>query len=203
MKKIFLLFGIVLASASSGQAQVLDNVFGISWEMSFPVGKTFVSSTSFLGGKVEYRHFFKDNFSLGGTLSWNNYSQYVSRETYENADQTQAVTTDNERYIFNLPATIDGFYYLKKIKNVKPFVGLGLGAQYSSQAAYFNIFVVEDKNWGFVARPQIGAYIPFSAFSRNALILSAGYNYATNKNESFRINNMQSFWLSVGIGFAD
>jgi outer membrane protein W len=203
MKKIFFLLGIVLACRTTGQAQVLDNIFGVSWEVSFPVGKTFVSNTSFLGGKVEYRHFIKDNFSLGGTLSWNNYSQYVSRETYENADQTQAVTTDNERYIFNLPVTVDGFYYLKKIKRVRPFVGLGLGAQYSSQEAYFNIFVIDDKNWGFVARPQIGAYIPFSEFGRNGLILSAGYNYATNKNESFRINNMQSFWLSVGVGFAN
>lgn len=203
MKKLFFLFGIVLASATSVQAQVLDNIYGISWEVSFPVGTKFISNTSFLGGKFEYRHFIKDKFSLGGTLSWNNYSQYVSRETYENADQTQAVTTDNERYIFNLPVTVDGFYYLKKIKRVTPFVGLGLGAQYSSQSAYFNIFLVEDKNWGFVARPQIGAYIPFSEFSRNGFILSAGYNYATNKNESFRIDNMQSFWLSLGIGLAD
>ena len=203
MKKIFFFFAILLASATSGQAQVLDNIYGISWEVSFPLGKKFVSNTSFLGGKFEYRHFIKDNFSLGGTMSWNNYSQYVERQTYENADQTQAVTTDNQRYIFNLPVTVDGFYYLKKIKRVMPFVGLGLGAQYSSQQAYFNIFLVEDKNWGFVARPQIGAYIPFSEFTRNGILVSAGYNYATNKNESFRIDNMQSFWLSVGFALAD
>jgi outer membrane protein W len=203
MKKLFILIGILVICATATQAQLLHNLYGISWEVSFPTGKAFVSSTSFLGGKFEYRRFIKRNISLGTTLGWNNYEQYVSRETYENADQTQAITTDNQRFIFNLPVTVDGMYYFEQGKHFRPYVGLGLGAQYSSQEAYFNIFVKEDKNWGFVARPQIGAYVPFSEFSHNGLILGAGYNFATNKNETFRIDNMQSFWVSIGIAFTN
>ena len=203
MKKLFVLFGILIISATATQAQLLHNLYGVSWEVSFPVGKPFVSSPSFLGGKFEYRHFIKRNISLGATLGWNNYQEYVSRETYENEAQTQAITTDNQRFVFNLPMTVDGFYYFEYGKHIRPFVGLGLGAQYSSQEAYFNIFVIEEKNWGFFMRPQIGAYIPFSEYNHNGFLLSAGYNFATNKNESFRINNMQSFWVSIGIGFTN
>ena len=203
MKKLFILIGILAISATATQAQLLHNLYGVSWEVSFPVGKAFVSNTSFLGGKFEYRHFIKRNISLGATLSWNNYEEYVSRETYENAEQTQAITSDNQRYVFNLPMTVDGFYYFEHGKKIRPYFGLGLGAQYSSQAAYFNIFVIEDKNWGFVMRPQLGAYIPFSEFSHNGFVLAAGYNFATNKNESFRFSNMQSFWVSIGVGFTN
>jgi hypothetical protein len=100
MKKLFILIGIFFISATATQAQLLHNLYGFSWEVSFPVGKTFISNPSFLGGKFEYRHFIKRNISLGATIGWNNYQQYVSRETYENAAQTQAITTDNQRYIF-------------------------------------------------------------------------------------------------------
>jgi len=55
--------------------------------------------------------------------------------------------------------TIDGFYYLEGGATFQPYVGIGLGAQYSSQSIYYNIFVTEDKNWGFIARPQIGTLI--------------------------------------------
>lgn len=203
MKKLFILAVILFMGAVSTQAQLLHNLYAISWEASFPVGQTFVSKASFLGGKFEYRHFVKRNVSIGATIGWNNYEEYVPRQTYENADQTQAITTDNQRFIFNLPLTADGFYYFEKGKIFRPYVGLGLGAQYSSQAAYFNIYLKEDKNWGFVARPQIGAYIPFSEFSHNGLMLGAGYNFSTNKNETFRINNMQSFWVSIGVSFTN
>jgi hypothetical protein len=203
MKKIFIIIGILFISATATKAQLLHNLYGFSWEVSFPVGNSFISKPSFLGGKFEYRHFIKRNISLGATLGWNNYSEYVSRETYENADRTQAITTDNQRYIFKLPMTVDGFYYFEHGKKMRPYVGLGLGAQYSSQEAFFNIFVIDDKNWGFIARPQIGVYIPFSEFNHNGLLLAAGYNFATNKNESFRINNMQNFWVSIGIAFTN
>jgi len=203
MKKLFILIGILVICATATQAQLLHNLYGISWEVSFPTGKSFVSSPSFLGGKIEYRRFIKRNISLGTSLGWHNYQQYVSRETYENADQTQAITTDNQRFIFTLPLTVDGMYYFEQGKHIRPYVGLGLGAQYSSQEAYFNIFVKEDKNWGFLVRPQIGAYIPFSEFSHNGLLLGAGYNFSTNKNETFRIDNMQSFWVSIGIALTN
>jgi outer membrane protein W len=200
MKKHIIIFILSFIFLQSGIAQRLHNLYGFSWEVAFPTGN-FVSKTSFLGAKLEYRHFVKDNISVGGTLGWNNYDEYVGRKTYENADQTLAITTDQQRFVFNLPMTVDGFYYLKEGKHFKPYAGIGLGAQYSSQAVYYNIFVTEDKNWGFIARPQIGTIIKYSEYSATRFMIAAGYNYATNKNTTFRMDNFQNFWVSLGISF--
>jgi len=42
MKKLFILFGILFISATATQAQLLHNLYGVSWEVSFPVGKTLI-----------------------------------------------------------------------------------------------------------------------------------------------------------------
>jgi outer membrane protein W len=202
MKKLIIILIITIAFTQSGNAQLLHNLYGVSWEISFPSGD-FVKKTSFSGGKFEYRHFLKESLSVGATIGWNNYEEYQTRQTYENADQTTAVTTDNQRYVFNLPMTIDGFYYMKESGHFKPYIGLGLGAQYSSQEVYYNIFVTEDNNWGFIARPQIGTLIKFSENSPTRLMVGAGYNYSTNKNETFHIDNLQNFWVSIGISFVN
>ena len=202
MKKSIIVLAIILFSGSATMAQGVKNLFGVSWEVAFPAGD-FVSKTSFAGGKVEYRHFIKPSFSIGATIGWNNYEEYVTRQTYENADQTQAITTDNDRFVFNMPMTADFFYYFQSAGKVKPYAGVGVGAQYSSQEIYYNIYVSDEKNWGFVARPQIGALIRVQPTSPTFFMVGAGYNYATNKNETFKVDNLSNFWVSIGICFAN
>lgn len=203
MKNIIIFFIVSIVIAIPARAQKMHNLYGISWELAFPTGN-FVKETSFSGGKFEYRHFVKPNFSLGGTISWNNYEEYVEKQTYENANQSAAVTTDNQRFIFNLPVTVDGFYYLGGSHQMfQPYVGIGIGAQYSAQEVYYNIYVTDDNNWGFVARPQIGALVKFSEMNNTRFLIGAGYNYSTNKNESFRIDNFQNFWVSIGVSFVN
>jgi outer membrane protein W len=202
MKKIIIIFFTLFAFLLSANAQRLHNLYGLSWEVAFPTGD-FVKEASYQGGKFEFRHFLKPNMSVGATIGWNNYDEYVTRQTYENADQTAAVTTDNERFIFNLPMTVDGFYYFKDGGRFMPYIGVGLGAQYSSQEVYYNIYVTEDDNWGFIARPQIGSLIDLGVNSPTRLMIGAGYNYSTNKNESFKIDNFQNFWVSIGISFTN
>jgi outer membrane protein W len=200
MKKIILIWAAVIVTGLTAQAQQMQNFFGVSWEVAFP-GGDFVSKPSYLGAKLEYRRFLSDKLSLGATLSWNNYDEYVSRKTYENEDQTQAVTTDMERFVFNLPMTADVFYYFKGGTKFLPYIGVGLGAQYSDQEAYYNIYVSEEENWGFVARPQIGTFINWGATNPTKFILAAGYNYATNKNTAFNMDSQTNFWVSLGIGW--
>jgi outer membrane protein len=200
MKRKIILTAIVAFTMAFAQAQRLHNLYGFSWEVSFP-SNDLVDKVSYNGGRLEYRHFMNENLSIGGALSWNNFSQYYPRSTYENADQTQAITTDTYRAIFNLPITVNGHYYFGEGAYFKPYVGLGLGTMYSDQEVYYNIFVTEDENWGFIARPEIGTLINFSTTSNVRMMLGAGYNYATNKNTSFNINNLSNFWVSVGIAF--
>lgn len=202
MRKKLILTAVISFFLVFAQAQRLHNLYGFSWEVSFP-SNDFVDKVSYNGGRFEYRHFFKPNISVGGALSWNNFSQYYPRATYENEDQTQAITTDTYRTIFNLPITVNGHYYFAQGAYFRPFVGLGLGTMYSDQELYYNIFVTEEENWGFIARPEIGTLISFSNTSNVNMMLSAGYNYATNKSNKLKIDNLSNFWVSIGIAFTN
>jgi len=202
MKKSIIILVVILFSGGSLMAQSVKNLFGVSWEVAFPAGD-YITKPSFAGGKLEYRHFLKPSFSIGATLGWNNYEEYVSSKTYENADQTQAITTDNDRFVFNLPMTADFFYYFESDGKLKPYAGVGVGAQYSNQEIYYNIYYSEENNWGFIARPQIGAIYRFQPTSPTSFMIGAGYNYATNKNESFKVDSQSNFWVSIGICFAN
>jgi outer membrane protein W len=202
MKKLFFIIAFFSLTATEADAQRLHNLYGISWEVGFPTGD-FVTKPSLLGGKVEYRRFVKENFSVGATLGWNNFEEYVPRQTYENEDQTSAITTDNQRFVFSLPMTVDVFYYFGTHGKFVPYAGIGLGGQYAAYKTYYNIYVTDDKGWGFVARPQIGTLINMGVTNPTKFILAAGYNYSTNKSTVFRTGNFQNFWLSLGVCFTN
>jgi outer membrane protein W len=202
-KKILIILFAVSSFAFSSQAQVYSrNMFVVAWEIGLPVSNNdFLSKTSFSGGKVEYRHLIKDNLSIGGFFNWRSYYEYFPTATYENEDKTQAVTTDMYRYIYNLPMGATVHYYFKGGDMIKPFAGLGLGAQYSEQSMYYNIFVSEDKNWGFLVRPEVGAIIKFQ--DQWGALIGASYAYSTNKNPSLGIKNLGDVNFQIGLVFSE
>ena len=201
-KIIFIIsFALLIASGTMAQSTSLyQNLFGISWEIGFPVSNNdFLSKTSTAGGKIEYRHFIKENLSVGGFLNWRSYYEYFPTATYENEDKTQAVTTDMYRYIYNLPMGANVHYYFKGGKMIQPFVGLGLGAQYSEQSVYYNIFVTEDKNWGFLIRPEAGLIL--NVKDEWGILLGGSYGYSTNKNDALGINSLGDVNVQIGLVF--
>jgi outer membrane protein W len=202
-KKILIILFAISSFALSSQAQVYSrNMFVVAWEIGLPVSNNdFLSKTSFSGGKVEYRHLIKDNLSIGGFFNWRSYYEYFPTATYENEDKTQAVTTDMYRYIYNLPMGATVHYYFKGGDMIKPFAGLGLGAQYSEQSMYYNIFVSEDKNWGFLVRPEVGAIIKFQ--DQWGALIGASYAYSTNKNPSLGIKNLGDVNFQIGLVFTE
>src|SRR6476646_4013012 len=141
-KILFTILSILLLGYGAiAQHHYQENMFVAAWEIGFPVSNNnFLSKTSYEGGKIEYRGFIKENLSIGGFLNWRSYYEYSPTRTYENPDKTQAVTTDMYRYIYNLPMGASVHYYFKGGKMIRPFAGLGLGAQYSEQTAYYNIY---------------------------------------------------------------
>ena len=92
-------------------------------------------------------------------------------------------------------------YYFQGGKHVRPYVGLALGTQYSQQSLYYNIFVTEGKNWGFLARPEAGILFKFEETSRTHILLGVSYSYSTNKNSSFKINNLEFLLANLGVAW--
>ncbi|NND78584.1 MAG: outer membrane beta-barrel protein, partial [Maribacter sp.] len=139
-----------------------SNQFIINWEVAIPNNSNYVTKTSFSNGRAEYRYLYNDQFAIGASIGWNSFSEKVDRQLYETPDGSNAVFTDLIRQVYKLPISLDGYYYIGAGEDFRPYVGLGLGANYAQQEVYYNVFVTEDKNWGFLARPEIGAQYMFS-----------------------------------------
>ena len=200
MKKliVILIFLMIFHTGSYAQSGVRDK-FTIGWEVGFP-SNDFNSGVSYSGGRIEYAHMIKPNLSVGISGSWNSFSDYLPKATYYKADGTGAITTDKVNEVYSVPLTLTTKYYFQGGSKLTPYAGLGLGAQYSAQAIYFNIYGLEENGWGFVARPELG--VTFSFNRTNALYLSGTYNYATNKSDLFKTDNLSHFALSIGFVFS-
>ncbi|ATL49079.1 hypothetical protein COR50_18940 [Chitinophaga caeni] len=201
MKKILLTIVVLffLNRATQAQTNPVSNLYGLSWEISIPTNNDFLDKTSFAGGRFEYRHFLSQApVSFGVSLSWNSYEQYIPTQTITYKDGNAAITTDMDRIIYTVPILATAHYYFNNNSAVTPYAGVGVGAQYSEQDIYYNIFVTDEYNWGFAVRPEIGVLI--HPKSNNwGFLLSANYNFATNKNSLFDINNLKSFSFNIGL----
>ena len=189
--------GMLLGHFCLSQQTRPPNQVLIAWDAAIPTNPDFLTKMSFAGWRMEYRQFVRSNISVGIGISRNYFSQYFESQHYTTQDESMTMTTDMQREIVTVPITINGYYHFRTRVDTKPYVGLGLGAQYSDQTAYFNVFVIREKNWGFVARPEVG--IVLTSEERLGSYFGLAYNYATNQNEAFRINSLQHFSVTVGM----
>ena len=203
LKRKQLAFLLVLSSATlTGWTQrtLPKDLFAFSWEVAIPSSDKYLSETSFSGWRAEYRKWIRPDFSAGIGVSWNAFDKYVNSKTYTSNNGSKAVTTDMIRQIYTFPITLVAHYYPQvNTKAFRPYLGVGLGAQYAEINSYFNIYEMQEKTWGFVARPEIGTLIRLGDGSPVSGLLSFGANIATNKSEAFNINSLTHFVVNVGL----
>jgi len=199
MKKLIIFIFTIVACTGSIDAQKwnLDNLMTFNWQIATPLSTNYLKETSLSGGNFEYRRFLNPKFSVGIGFSWNSFEQYIAPRVYEKPDGSQAIYTDFVHQVYTLPMYLNAHYYFGGGENMKPYAGLGLGAQYSEQSAYYNIFVSEEENWGFVARPEAGLLFKLNDYF--GLHGAVGFNYATNKNDDFKIESLKHVYYNVGI----
>ncbi|NIG54932.1 outer membrane beta-barrel protein [Chitinophaga sp. Cy-1792] len=176
----------------------ITNLFGLSWEISIPSSNDLISKTSLAGGRFEYRHFLPNApVSFGIGVSWNSYEQYSPTQTFTYKNGNSAITTDMDKVIYTVPVTALVHYYFNNGKNVMPYIGVGLGAQYAEQDIYYNIFVNNQYNWGFVVRPEVGVLIRPNG-GNWGILAGANYQYGTNKNDLVNSNGLKSVAFNIG-----
>lgn len=202
MKKIFiLLFALVTIQVLKAQGfETAKNKFFLGYEVAIPTGE-FLKETSWAGGNIGYRHMLNPNFSIGIQGSWNSFSDYVAKTTYQKPDGTGAITSDFVKNIYTVPITATAHYYFTKSHKLFPYAGIGIGTQYCDQTLYFNQYSISEDNWGFVARPELGLLFPLK--NAMGMYFNAAWNYATNKNDSFNKDSFQHFAFTLGFVFGE
>jgi hypothetical protein len=199
MKKIIITASIIFFFAASVNAQ--KQMFGIGWQINFPQNTDYLTKTSFAGGRLEYRHFLKyKNVTVGGGMDWSTYEQYLPRQTFTKPDGS-AITSDYVAQIYQLPLYVNAHFYMEAGKHFQPFAGIALGGQYLEQSLYYNVYVTDDNNWGFVARPELGTIVKIDQHQDWGFIVSAQYSYSTNKTDLLNSNSFKNFGIGVGVVF--
>ncbi len=199
MKKI--ISAIIVFTFVSTIVNAQTHVFTANWEINFPTTQNYINKTSFAGGKLEYRYIIKEKFSVGVAWNWASYEEYFNRKTIEKADGTGAITTDYIAQAYQVPVTATFHYYFQKGKTFRPYAGVALGGQSLQQSLYYNVYATDDDNWGFVVRPELGAFImlvPERGFGAN---ISLGYSYATNTTDIIGSNSFNNFGITIGLVF--
>jgi outer membrane protein W len=199
MKKIITI--VLITLFISGAALAQKNVYAISWEVNFPNNENYISKTSFTGGKIEYRHIFPKNFSIGLAMNWATYEEYSPRRTLEKPDGSSAITSDYIVQAYQLPITATAHYYFKSSKLLHPYAGIAIGGQYMEQSLYYNVYVSDDNNWGFVVRPEVGVLIKPDKFGYWGILIGASYSYSTNKIALLNEDKFSNIGLSLGVAF--
>src|SRR3954468_11844229 len=148
------------ANAQTTAGTGFDQLITFGWDVNIPMGDKFVDETSFNGGKFEFRKMIDDKFSLGIDVSWNSYYMFKPTQTYHLEAGTD-ITTDLYRFNYTLPIAITADYYFSTKGLFTPYIGLGMGAMYSQPKLYFNIYELNQENWGFLMRPELGTIIRF------------------------------------------
>ena len=204
MKKFIYIYIALIGFSNMMHAQepevrsLPSNMLFVGYEVSIPTTTDYLSETSWAGFRLDYRHMVTPNVSVGLAMSFNTFEEYFDKKTYVSADGNSAITSDMIRQVYTTPITASVHYYFNG-DMITPYVGIGLGAQYSEQDAYFNIYGITSNNWGFVSRPEVGIIGRFS--SSVGGYLSVAYNYGTNKNDAFNIDNFSHVPITLGLVF--
>lgn len=190
MKKIIVI--IVSFFISSQVILAQDSHFGMSWDITVPLGKTsdYVDATSFLGFTMQWRTYVTPSISLGASFSWN----VLDKRSYE----TQAFSLELEelnrtinghvsgeqfRYLNSFPMVAEANYYFGEPydSKVRPYGGLGIGVTPIEKRTEIGVIALVDDNWHFTMAPEVGVLIPLDQFN---LFAAANYNYAFKANGS-------------------
>jgi hypothetical protein len=198
MKKIIITSALTFICLTAVIAQ--KNLFAVDWAINFPSNNGYLNKTSYAGGKIEYRHFFKENFTFGLALDWTSYDQHIPTQTFQKPDGSGAVTSDFVAVAYQVPFTATMHYYFAKSKMLRAYAGIAAGGQYLEQDLYYNVYVSSDNNWGFVARPEVGVFInPNNKYW--GFNVGAYYSYATNKTDIIKSNSFSNFGINIGVVF--
>ncbi|HYG17672.1 MAG TPA: outer membrane beta-barrel protein [Ohtaekwangia sp.] len=197
MMKKFTSIAILLLSGYALQAQ--ENYFYLTWDINIPVSSTdWISGTSTAGGKAGYRAFLNnEKFSVGLDLNWATLDQYQPKQTFPT--ENGALTTDYFNYIYTYGITATGQYNFTVGDGDRfyPYVGIGLGANMNEYKMYYNIYTEEDKNWGFLARPEAGILVRVGRSF--GLMAAVHFDYSTNKSDYFDYKNFSTVGFQLGI----
>jgi len=193
MKRLFVLFGLLLILLSSGAAMADNSTFGIAWGISVPTGDTndYISQVSFRGMSVEWRNFYMRDAAYGINVGWNVFNQ-TNDETmfFDNG----AVTGKRWHYVNAIPIYAGWFKYFSDDKRSSRFyAGINVGSAWIERRTEMGLYQLTNDNWHFAVAPEVGMNLPWDSFLG---YVGVRYHYAFEAGDS-----EAQQWIEFKVGF--
>lgn len=176
--------------------------FSIGWQANAPINTDFTDQFNGWGMNFEVNYAINNRWSLGGFFNFNTNHNYIDRQTIKLSD-TESLTTDQLRSMFQLPFGLTTSYKLWNSKIFQPYVGAKAGAAYAKATTYYGTGGLYDKQWGFYVSPEIGAKVyPFKN-KRFGFHIAGFYSFSTNKLQTLtnEINGLNNAGFRLGVLF--
>ena len=169
------------------------------WQFNGTIANEYVQTAQGYGAYLEGGYYVTPKFAVGGFASFGTNNKYVPKQTYQ-LENNAAITTDLDRSIYQVP-----FGVMTRIRFMRgefqPYLQNKMGAEYSTQSTYMSTFVNRHDNWGFYMSPELGfTYYPFHK-TDVGFQLAAYYSFSTNRNDSFKIKNLNNVGFKLGVAF--
>ena len=86
---------------------------------------------------------------------------------------------------------------------ISPYVGLGIGTDYSEHHLLVQEYDLNESRWDFFLAPEVGMTAKFGQDSQWGGFLAFNYKWTTNKIEFYQteLTNLQMLNLKVGLSF--
>ncbi len=166
----------------------------VMYSMALGMGSTYdyVEDYSWRGLSFEYRYRILPQFSVGGIFGWNIFDDKL-KGTFTREPVT--VTGTQLRWLDALTLAANTHYYLAMFKKTLPFLGLELGAYYTSRYTDMGWWAQTEDGWHFGLAPEIGTLVHAGSVS---FAFSVKFKYLLKTSDVPE----EMFWtFNVGLGF--
>jgi hypothetical protein len=188
----------------AAQARAQGFYWSLAYEPSVPVAgiRNATTDVSFAGAQLGARYLFSKHMSLGIGSTWNQFAQNFPRQTY--TAPGAALTGAMYRQVWVGTLMGQAHLYLNPDAAVGPYLGIGVGAAWTSNQLLISDFSFDDLTGGFVVSPEVGFLIPYDRdpfepqrFAMQSAVLGIRYTYSTASSRD--VTNTTFVALTLGI----
>jgi len=201
MKRIVLLFGVLVAAAVPRLAAQPHYISALEYSVGIPVGDThnFLPVGGWSGAAWESRWMDHPHTTIGFLLGFNEFYRR-NNGTFEFPDG--AATGEQYRHFISTPLLFTAAWYFNENRDdPRWYIGGGAGPQYSEQELQLGLNRQTKSHWNMVLVPEVG--LAFSAWYGTGGILALRYHLPSQMDGLFRTGDQrfQYFSLSFGLGY--
>jgi opacity protein-like surface antigen len=206
---------LVLLCASAAEAQYGEygkttnlngfrrnqSLFVLNWEPSKPVGdfNDYIDNWTWRGFSMEGRRKIHQNFSVGGSWSWNRWNQTFDNLTTDIAGGV--ISGPVYRYADQFALRVLGHYYPLD-GPIQPYLGAGIGGVWTYAYQQVVDLSASQSGFDFIVSPELGVLVQIIGGRTNLnLNVAVRYTYTT-ADVGRNFDNTQTITPVLGLAWA-